>query len=162
MMLARGGAASSKRLLSLPASTRAALLPSLATAANAPRMLQQRSTLPLAALAASATSTSRRALASMPHPSYQFSTSKSTTIPAALPPPPSSLRSFLPPSLPHSDSHPSFSFSITSNSVRGCVAPGEHQHHPQRLPARGALRGGTVREAAGHQGVGLVSRYVRA
>lgn len=104
MMLARSAAsASSKRLLSLPSSTRAAaLLPSLATAsANAPRMLQQRSNLPLAALAASATSTSRRALASMPHPSYQFSTSKSITIiptaPLSLEPPsPPSFLSSLP------------------------------------------------------------------
>jgi len=88
MMLARSAAsASSKRLLSFPTATRAAaLLPSLATAANAPRMLQQRSILPLAALAASATSSSRRALASMPHPSYQFSTSKFTTIIPAAPP----------------------------------------------------------------------------
>ena len=94
MMLARSAAsASSKRLLSFPTATRAAaLLPSLATAANAPRMLQQRSTLPLAALAASATNSSRRALASMPHPSYQFSTSKFTTIIPAAPPFPASFR----------------------------------------------------------------------
>lgn len=110
MMLARGGAAaSSKRLLS---STRTAfLLPSHATA-TAPRMLEQRNSLPLTALAANATNMSRRALASMPHNNYQFSTSKSNHPSRRLPFPPPFLTPPSSPTLPRSTSYHPFSFII--------------------------------------------------